>query len=821
MRQESLHPGLRQRINWQRDQHHDQFAPAISRAWQYLIESWDHTGDASDRDWYDLEHKLQREGWNSSTLRQFVTITRPYLKAALPLMPTPKPPSDVTNLRIRDLVRLEVEFPVPPQNANIADDWMERVIQGLRRNLEFAIDLCDEVDDIHLHQVCPIIPDDRPDISNFQRTRGLSGYVIRFAALFDRLIELDVSKAQQELSIWPNDDDTVFARLRFWATGKPELASPESFCQVVRHLSDDVFWGSYHQRDLMQVLAHRWPNLPEESRKEVENRLLDGPPKWQDEEDADYQERRAWSTLNRLQWLADNSCEFSFDLAEELAARRPTAPKWKPEYATHAADSREIQGGTVAQNKEHSALLIGPIDSILAKAQELSGRAGANTLEDRDPFAGLCAEHPRRAYLALVHAARRNDYPDWAWKKFLNTSPQDGNTNPRLIGATAERICRFPGDVSKRLLYVTAEWLQKNGTSLSSLHEEVFDRTVNRLIEIVQQEPQEADSALLAGGNDRDWATAALNSPVGNIAMSIVQDSRLEAIDGPIDPTANWLASLVKLLELNGNPRRHGIAILTHHLGWFYQLIPDWTEQHLLSIVDSDDMADKEAFWSGLLWNPNVTIPDLFRRIKPALLAFSKQKNASREGHVQSLAYLVLWGWIVPGASEEDRYITNDEFRDVLLYGGDFFRSQILWQFEQWLNKEDEPGLDENLAKARDFFREVWPRQMAVKSPQMSSQLVHLILSSPHVFAGLAEVVLPLLTKIERGHGLYMSDKKQTEIVNDDPGLLLRVLHVVLSEDVFDWPYGVAELLEKIGEVDDELVADPQLRELQRRWNAR
>jgi hypothetical protein len=41
------------------------------------------------------------------------------------------------------------------------------------------------------------------------------------------------------------DDDTAFARLRLWASGKPELATPEDFALVVHGLSEEFFWDSY------------------------------------------------------------------------------------------------------------------------------------------------------------------------------------------------------------------------------------------------------------------------------------------------------------------------------------------------------------------------------------------------------------------------------------------------------------------------------------------------------------------------------------------------------------------------------------------------
>lgn len=573
-RQDSLHPGIRHCIERGLDRLHEVIDPVILKAWRYLLEARERIDDQPRREWYDLKREIDRDGWAPAAIRRFTAITRPYLKAGPALMSGPAPPKKDADFRLRDLVRLEVECPVPPHDAGIPDEWLEHVIRGLRKNIELAVQLCEEVDDMHRHHISPIAPDDRPDISDYERTHGLSGYVIWFASLFERLVELDTSKARWEFSAWPTDDDSAFCRLRLWAGGKPKLATPHAFCLIVKGLSDDAFWSHDHQRDFLLVLAKRWGELPEKPRKQIENRLLKGPAKWEGADEATYEEHRAWATLGRLQWLAGNECKFSFDVEAEIAKRRPAAPKWKPEYAKDAADSREMRGGFVATNTEHAVLLREPIGSVLTRARELSGRTEGDTLEERDPFAGLCAGHPVRAYLALTRAARRNDYPEWAWKTFLVSTGREKD-DPRFSAIIAERLCRFPDEALTRLLYPSTSWLQKVSKHLSKGFPESFDKATSRLIAVLYLEPSEGRSAVIDTGRGRDWVTEALNSPVGHIAWAILEDSRVEAIDGDVDPSANWLGQLARLLALSGDPRRHAIAMLSHHLGWFHHLVPE------------------------------------------------------------------------------------------------------------------------------------------------------------------------------------------------------------------------------------------------------
>ena len=65
------------------------------------------------------------------------------------------------------------------------------------------------------------------------------------------------------------------------------------------------------------VLAKRWQDLLDQTRKDIESRFLEGPARWDGEDDAEWKTRKAWASVNRLHWLADNGCEFTFDLAAE------------------------------------------------------------------------------------------------------------------------------------------------------------------------------------------------------------------------------------------------------------------------------------------------------------------------------------------------------------------------------------------------------------------------------------------------------------------------------------------------------------------------
>ena len=83
-----------------------------------------------------------------------------------------------------------------------------------------------------------------------------------------------------------------------------------------------------------------------------------------------------------------------------------------------------------------------PLDSLLDKAAELSGRADDWTVET-DPYVGLVAERPVRALSALTKSAERSEYPEWAWRIFLSAEARKSD-KPRLSALIAERIFLLP-----------------------------------------------------------------------------------------------------------------------------------------------------------------------------------------------------------------------------------------------------------------------------------------------------------------------------------------------------------------------------------------
>jgi hypothetical protein len=815
-----LHPDIQERIQWQLERSQRDVGSVTRQAWRYLFEAWKKNRGDFHRDWYELKAAIDKGGWNSAVIRKFAAINRPYLKVKRNYWGGPKPPQWEKDIRIQDMLQLDVEYPEPIDDANVPDEWLAFAVRELRKNLEHALQLESELGGYGLNNIGPIIPDDAPDGDRYGRTHGLSGSIISFSSLFERLIKFDITSAKQELEVWSVNDDTIFSRLRIWASGKSELVSAQAFGPVIAELSDDAFWNSYHQRDLLLVLAKRWRDLREQTRKEIENRLIQGRTKWDGEDDAEFEEHKAWATLNRLRWFANKGCKFTFDLDAETKKLQGFTTEWKPEYAEKAAKSMEGRGGFVKTETEHSALLDEPLDSILAKARELSGKA-EDFLVKNDPFAGLSAEHPVRAFSALTVAAKRDKYPKWAWRTFLNAEARKSD-KPKFSALIAERISRYPNDAVAEFVRPASDWILNISQHLSYSFPQSFERIISKLINVLRSQPPGSNSAIIRGNKELDWTMEAINAPVGKIAEALFNDPRKNDLEVGGGFPADWLLSVDNLLSLNGDLRCHALVIFAHNMNWFYAIDPIWTEAYMLSVLDKGDESDRFAIWSGFFWGAKVPNQKLYMRLKPNLLAFANKRSMPRRGYGEVLAGIILAGWGSTHEETGERCISNAEMHDALLHTDDEFRSHILWQVERWSEAKENATGEKWYVMLPELLRDVWPRQKSAKTPKISARLCDLAFSNVERFPEIAEIVLPLLTTIDRDYLMLPNLRKSKDnIVDLYPQQTLVLLHAVLPDNVTAWPYGIEATLKRIGEADESLRLDERLLELNRKWNSR
>ncbi len=819
-RQYGLHDSIQQSIRLSLERCDADCEPHVLQAWHYLFEHWRNVSNDDHLDWYRFADELKFVGWNKVTVHRFETLSRPRLAAGHNYYSSAVPPQFDEKLRLADLVRLELKYIENSPEIEVPDEWLADVVSALKRNLDIGIQLETEYGHYSWLDIPPIIPSDHPDIDDHDRSEGLRGAVLNYAAKFERLIKLEPEKARQEAATWSTDDNNIFARLRIWASRFDDVVPNSEFLDFTDKVSRDAFWNFWHQRDLLLMLRERWATLPVVATERIEERILEGPERWKSEAEREFVARSAWSTAERLHWLHSNGCTLNLDYEREIVSLRVAAPDWSPEDGAKAAESMESVSGIVRTHTEFNELLLVPLGQVLAKSHELSGKEVFG-LDQRDPFAGLCDKRPVRAVSVLRRAANRGEYPEWAWRRFLDSETRKKNKT-RLQEFVAEILLQANTEALASIMYPVCAWLLNASKGMLEDCVPIFDRLLIRLFETLNSNPDAGGSDYIRGSNDPDWAIAALNSPAGKIAEALLNDPRLKNLEGQQGLPNGWKVHVERTLSLPSQDKCFALVFFSCKLPWLYTVDPEWTEDNLLSVLRDESSDEQDAWWAGYLWGiKRIPSFELWEKLKAHLVAKVKECSSKRQEKRDRLVGLVLANWAYSDVDKGEVRIADPELRNLLLDAGDNFRAQALWLMERWGKGDGVDGQHWRSLQDR-FLRDVWPRQRSARTPQNSEGLIELAFSNEDRFMEISETILPLIGPIERDRKVLPAlSRDGGNVVDAHPERVLEILYVALPEDANKWPYEVDSTLLRIATAKSELRADPRWVELMRRWNSR
>jgi hypothetical protein len=818
--QTGLHPTVKRLIFWELEREKDHTNPTVEEAWEVLFETWDKAQDEHNLDLYRLKSQIERSGWSHTRVRQYRKLMAPRIelqsfKRAEAIF------ADVTKAdKLSHLVEVSLDVPEDRVDIAVPDEWLTAVLKADRLNLDQAIDFKKQIGHYDFSGLPPIRPSDDPDISSYDRTYGINALAFGYLRRFEKLVNYDRAIAVAELRTWPLDDTNIFGRFRVWAAGNDQLMTNGEAGEMFASLPQKVFWGSRHQRDLLNSIKSRWGSLPLSTTRQIEERIVRGDDAWYGEETPKHTERRAWQSANMLQWLKDNGCVLNVNFEATIDKLKRASPTWSPEYAAKADDSLESRSGTVRTDTDHLILNDVSIDRIIDVAAENMGR-GDNFLVEADPFRGLCMDHPTKALAALRRKAKLEEYPEWAWSRWLRRDGDDAWSN-RTLALTTVLLCSASDVQIAELKYSVYRWFEQVSGRYPERDTAIRNQLFRRLMGCLMEMPDTGSSALVRRAHKEiEWVNETINSPAGQLAESLFNYPEIKDLgDGTHLPNA-WLDDAIAMLDLGGDNRRFALVCFMQRLRWFFYWAPDWTNEHILDAVNSDDALTVDAYWSGLA-SGTRTIPSssLFQKIKGELLNKLQMPFAAAESAMKNLSSLVLAGWLK--RNDGERWVTDRELSGVLMAGSNDLRENILWQLWRWSSIDEEDPSFEWDTELEQFFADVWPRTLSAKSSGASERMLQIAFSNADRLPHLAPVILPRLAKLTRGSFLLLDLRgEDSTIVDSHPELVLDLLFAALSEDTNDWPYDMNKVLGALAKSSPKVAEDYRLVELLRRWASR
>ncbi|WP_130230509.1 SIR2 family protein [Bradyrhizobium sp. Leo121] len=812
--QKGLHPDIQRQIESKIGDANDESSSAVRAAWRYLIDTWKHAGSEHSEDWYHLLEIIKLDGWDAAAVRDFAKTRRPRLKVERAFSGSPRAP-DSSSEELENLLHLDVEYlHHGDEVVAIPAEFLPSLLRELRNNLELGSALEEELGGYGLHMLESINADTEEDESERSYKSGINILLFEYIEHFRRLLEIDAPAAEREIRAWRDAAGPIAAHIKIWSCGDSRLVSHGEFAEVLRTISREEFWYSSHQRDLLFALRNRWNELGVRTRISIERRLLQGPGRWKRATVSDFKKARASAILNRIYWLVSNGCSFTFNLDATTRQLREDYPEWQAEWASSATFSTAIRTGWVGTDTRSDELLDLPLAEILDAAAKLSGRSQERFVE-RDPYAGFCALKPIRAFSALTIAGKTGKYPRNFWQTFLNA---DGRKQDRfrLVLLIVSRLGRIPDDYLNDLLRPVTDWLLRVHKTLLPRGRNSFDLLWRRLVSLLEQRPDFGESSIVRGSQPPDWVTEALNSPIGHLAQILLADPAVSRLKGGEQFPDRWKGQANELLSLRGEGRPRALAILCHNLAWLFSVDPQWVTQSILPAMERQDH-NGDAFWAGFFWGAKVPQAQLFVRMKPSLLGLAHKGSYTRRRHAEVLAGIVLAGWGSRAGENETRLITDAEMTAVLADADDDFRTQVLWHLERWSREPGSRWRDD----AVTLLAQVWPKQIVAKTPRVSARLAELAFAQGERFPLYASYILPLVGPVDQDFiNLPALRRNKHNLVDEFPEQTLAILHGILADDARQWPYGVSEVLDRIGTTAPNLLTDRRLIKLNRIRNS-
>lgn len=775
----------------------------IVRQWRYLFEAWDSSVNGlrgHDMRWYRLQRLARKATWTSQLVRAYGQASRPAIKTEPNYAQSGIAPEDDNK---HPYFRIDIGYPSFAYDIEVPKKWRVETIAELRESLRQADILETETGPVWSFELVPIRKGDDPNVNQYRRGEGISGLIALYTNELKRLAKHDKVAARREVKCWPEGASMIFPRLRIWALGEKGLIAKRDQAKVLKSISRKAFWHSGNQRDLLTSLAMSWSSLTEEAISIVEAQLLKGPKrkKSYDKDKATFSERKAFMQLSRLHWLANNGCEFSFDLAEISEALRSDAPNWKPEYADGADEELGSRGGFVRTETDYDALLPLELRDIIPKARELSGRT-SDYLVEKDPFAGFATTRPLRALAVLRHTTSATSTNQSEWRTFLNHDRRASDT-PWLSLLILHRLMNVDDTALKTFLYALTWWFRDKSGLFSIICPKVYDLMYDRIVSLISKEAELGASKIISNSSGKDWLGSALNSSVGHLTDAAIRDNRWTNT-----PSEKWLSRMIALLDMPEETAALAMAELSQRLNWIDYHQPDFAAEILERAFSDTNSVIAEAFWSGFSHGRILPSDRLFSNLKSFIVQRVLETEGEAEDRRSRLSAALLANWRRPFADGNTVHLTDAELTNVLLHGSENFRLSMLSHYEGWaahtLREPDNELNYLNPKQVSDFFKNIWPRQTSVRTSKISRKLFSILTHNIPLMDVIFEDVLPLLVTVEDQHlSFYFRDTDT--IVEDRAQNLFRILLAVLPTQTRFWPYNLSAMLDRM------ITAEPSL----------
>ena len=820
-RQNGLHPRLIDSIR-RHSRDKDDLHLRARLVWNLIAERQsDPRQLAWNEGWFDLKHRIGKEGWTPAVLRNFAAMSKPMIKCSSPLgLAQSKPPSsDWETVDIHEIADIEVAFPERHgEEIDVPEDKIAPVLSILQQAFLEASGVLEELGTSCFQTPITCYPERDVDGDDDQY-RDFYHDVRWFMELFNRLVHHDSTSASVISKTWPISDRFFFRNIRLYAANQSTLYHIDESYDLIMRLDEEAFWDSGCNRELMFLIADRWEEFTETQKAEISARILRGFDKPGHVSDEEFTPFMAKIILRRGRWFQNQGCVWPDEQAQQLDEFAESLSDWSDDWAKDTTIKHGVKGGWVGTDDDPQAVMDLPVSEIIDSATKDLERE-FNCFTDRRPFTGLVKSDPRRAIAALTYKSKKGEYPKTFWSSLIRDWPEDASD--RLTKRMLHCVAILPHASLRELRYTIGDWLRDKMTSYVELDRDLawalFDQCATALIE--DKSGAAAESGLgetRIGGEvvsqSRRTLGHAINSPIGELTEGLVKSLWASKPDKDSGIPAEYKTRLERLMAVSGEGSDHAVAVLARGIQWFDHIDPEWTSGRLLPLLAFSHPAAEPA-WNGFLSrgkvpNPRVLVAtkSLLLKLFPWLYGFDWDRDLAKVA-----ATWLMWMAIFRRDGEDG--ITASQARDCIRnMSGETRQNVVFWL--GMVGKGNDNGWTELVAP---FIRDIWPRERALRTRASVTSWIGMLGHTGKHFPVVYDAVKPHLVPIEgENHWLCRFTREvggDEPITADHPAEVLDMINTIIPNSAEYPPYQLKQILDLVADTDELLVGDPRYNRL-------
>ena len=812
----SLHQFLLKRIELRMRQSDEDF-PSLARSiWNLLFEKFGTAFDDDDPSLFEVDRRIKIEGWTNSVLRAFERSVTPHVKTELrPSLNAGRPPEkNWAELKLSDIAKFDVGFPsINDIQSQIPDEVLPAIYRIGGKQLELAVGMLTEIQPTFWRNLT-LYPRNQESV---MRGNDPGAFLLWFRALLDRMSEIYPDLVRADTALWPREDRYFFNMLLLYAWSFGNVFTGDEVGTELLSLSRKTFWDTLHRRELLHLMRRRWQDLPMERRRQLEQQIVQGPPKWRDESEEEHRRHRSLVSATILGWLLIQDCDLSDDTLDALPRLRDANPDWFSDMDEGADDFLgAVEGGWISSKKDPSVLLNVPISEVIPLAQESTVRSYED-MTDHQPFDGLVEQHIGRAIAALNFAGEQGEYPREFWHSLLENWPE--TANHRLIGLVGEKLVQLPSEVIEKSLFQVFYWLEKNLPELAK-HDptrafDIFDASLEELFIGGEDATRSGIDQVSVAGDNQGWSRRtmdhAFNSTVGLATQLLFDILKSQSPEKGAGIPSEIKTRVELLVEAPGEGADHAICLVAHQVEWLHYLDPDWTSRTIVPWFDPEHHCSEPA-WNGFLHKNKLPQPKMFSLIRAYFLQVFRY---ARNWKWNDQGYRVLHEFLVCGGfwrRHDEAYLTYTEVHRALQQTDDSGRAQSI-EYLTDLIERNHASWDQF---GKPFLDEAWPKENRLQTEDTSLNLARLAGVTGNNFPEAVQAILPWLVPIY-GDSWFLyrvvsrGGEEEFELAMRFPEETLMLMHKLVPDNPPERPFDLDNLLERLAE------AKPTLRQ-DRRW---